>query len=163
MLHKSLFTINGIEAIFEGYTDGSDRYGFVYPWFTKEVADEIMRVANKKGKDMRYRKDADAYALFVNNEIDEYCVGQDIDGLHLYLIGAACWIWHDTANYLNERGKMLMSHLQEEYSWLNCEQLYEVYFGIVRGINTDMTNQQIKIFADGFMAAYKKQQRSKTI
>lgn len=157
MLYKSLFTIDGFHAVFEGYTDGSDRYGFAHPWFTKEVTDEIMRIANKKGKNMRYRKDADAYASFINNELDDACVGQDINGLHLYLIGAACWIWHDIADYLNERGKMLMRYLREEYPWLNCEQLYKVYFEIVREINTDMTNQQIKIFADGFMTAYKKQ------
>ena len=82
MLHKSLFTIDGLHAVFEGYIDRQTHWS-TCPLFTKEVFDEIMRIANKEGNDIRYIKDCDAYELFINNEDAEYYGGRDINGLHL--------------------------------------------------------------------------------
>lgn len=67
MMQKSMFTIDGIEAMFEGYTDGSQ----------------------------------------------------------------------------------LLAYLQEEYYWLNYKQLYEVYYGILQQIDGYMSDEHVKIFADG--------------
>ena len=156
MLYKSLFIIDGFHAVFEGYIDRQTHWS-TCPLFTKEVFDEIMRIANKEGNDIRYIKDCDAYELFIDNKDTEYYGGKNINGLHLYPIGNCYLLWRDTANYLNERGKMLIRYLRDVYSWLNCEQLHEVYCEISQEIDIYMTNKQVKIFVDGFMAAYKKQ------
>jgi hypothetical protein len=49
---------------------------------------------------------------------------------------------------------MVMEYLREEYHYLDCEQLYYAYYGIIGEINGYMTDEQVKIFADGFMAGY---------
>ena len=155
-MKKSLFTIDGIDAIFEGYTDGRHWNGWACPYFTEEVANQIMRVNNKiNGEDYQMRYDED-YDAFIRDEDDElYGIqGVDIDGLHLYPIGNACWIWDDIAEYQSDQTQKLMEYLREEYFWLNCEQLHDVYYGICQEINGYMTDEQVKIFADGFMTAY---------
>ena len=161
MLRKTLFTIDGTEAIFEGYTDGSHWNGWACPWFTKEVADKIARIVNKEhlseldGKAMYYLQETDTfqYEPFGEDMREEF-QGKDIDGLHLYPIGNMAWAWDDLAEYQSEQSKMLMTYLREEYFWLNCEQLYDVYYGIAQEIDGYMSDEQARTFADGFVAAY---------
>ena len=156
-MRKTLLTIDGFDAIFEGYVEEGYWNGWSCPWFTQEVANEIMRVNNKvNGEDyqMQYER---VYDMFVREEDgDEPYMsrGYDIEDLHLYPIGNSCWIWDDLANYQTDQSKMLMEYLREEYFYLNCEQLHDVYYGILQEINGYMTDKEVKIFADGFMAAY---------
>lgn len=158
MLRKTLFTIDGTEAIFEGYTDGSHWNGWACPWFTKEVAEEIMRINNAYytfGEwQMRYDAEQDAFVREYEDEEPDIFQGKDINGKHLYPIGNMCWVWDDLAEYQNKQTKMLMTYLREAYFWLDCEQLYDVYYGIAQEIDGYMSDEEVRIFADGFMAAY---------
>lgn len=157
-MHKSLFTIDGFYAIFEGYTDGRHWNGWACPYFTKEIAENIMHINNAYytfGEwQMRYDEEQDAFIREYEDEEPEVFKGYDIDGLHLYPIGTCCWIWDDLADYQNDQSKMVMEYLQDVYHYLDCEQLYECYYGIIGEINGYMTDKEVKIFADGFMTAY---------
>lgn len=157
-MRKSLFTIDGFEAIFEGYTDGRHWNGWACPYFTKKVADDIMHVNNKLNDEeyhMHYNAETDTFSRTSGfEEIEDEFQGVDINGLHLYPIGTMCWIWDDLADYQNEQSKMLMEYLQDVYHYLDCEQLYECYYGICQEINGYMSDKEVKIFADGFMTAF---------
>lgn len=154
-MKKSLFTIDGFEGIFEGYTQGQYWNGWACPYFTKEVAETIMN-ANNKCADvdfrMSYNADTDTFSRPYDEEEVEEFKGIDIDGLHLYPIGTMCWIWDDLADYQTSQGKMLIEYLREEYGWLDCEQLHNCYYGILGEIDGYMTDKEVQIFADGFMA-----------
>ena len=156
-MKKSLFTIDGFDAIFEGYTDGKHWNGWACPYFTKEVADKIAAVYNAENGDcsMAYNAEKDCFETFTwDTENDEEFRGYDIDGQHLYAIGTMCWIWDDLADYQSEQSKKLMAYLRDEYFWLDCERLHDVYYGICQEINGYMTDKEVRIFADGFMTAY---------
>lgn len=157
-MRKSLFTIDSFNAIFEGYTQGQHWNGWACPYFSKKVADEIMRINNESycgvAYQMRYDKEQDAFIQEEGCDEPYVIKGIDIDGMHLYPIGTMNWIWDDLAEYQSEQSKKLMEYLREEYFWLDCEQLHEVYYGICQEINGYMSDEQVKIFADGFMAAY---------
>ena len=104
---------------------------------------------------MHYDESQDAFIRDEPEYDEPYVVkGYDIDGLHLYPIGNMYWIWDDLAYYQNEQSKMVMKYLQEEYDYLDCEQLYDVYYGIIGEIDGYMTDKEVKIFADGYMTAY---------
>lgn len=158
-MKKSLFTIDGFDAIFEGYTQGQHWNGWACPYFTKEVAGKIMQVNNKshdfKAYQMHYDKEQDAFIRQEDEGDEPYVMkGIDIDGMHLYPIGTMCWIWDDIAEYQSEQSKKLMEYLHEEYFWLDCERLHDVYYGICQEINGYMSDAEVRTFADGFMAAY---------
>lgn len=155
-MKKSLFTIDGFDALFEGYTDGQHWNGWACPYFPKKVADEIMRVGNKiNGEDyqMRYDAETDAYIYGVGEETETF-KGFNVNGNQFYPIGTMSWIWDDIVEYQKDQSKKLMDYLLQEYFWLNCEQLHDVYYGILGEINGYMSNKEVKIFADGFMTAY---------
>lgn len=157
-MKKSLFNIDGFEAIFEGYTDGRHWNGWACPWFTKKVANEIMRINNESycgvAYQIRYDEEQDAFIQEEGYDEPYVIKGYDIDGLHLYPIGNAYWVWDDIAEYQSEQTKKLMEYLLDEYFWLTFEQLHDVYYGICQEINGYMSDDDVKIFADGFMAAY---------
>ena len=147
MMQKSMFTIDGIEAMFEGHTDGSHWNGWACPYFTKEVADQTMTCSEPM---MTY----DTYTYVIDEDNTYYFQGMDIDGIHLYPIGNGSWVWDNLAEYQSAQSKKLLAYLQEEYYWPNYKQLYEVYYGILQQIDGYMNDEQVKIFADGFMTAY---------
>jgi hypothetical protein len=98
MYTKSIFTTgDGIKAHI-GYTSGKQCSSWASPYFTKEVAEQIMDEANKpyKGRHivMHYVNDTDTFVYVVDGAIGEY-KGEDIeteDGLqHLY--GIVGWVW----------------------------------------------------------------------
>ena len=154
-MRKSLFTIDGIWAMFEGYTDGKKCNGMARPYFTKEVADKIAETYNAEEDycEMRYNAEKDCFeTLTYNTEHDEEFKGVDIDGMHLYPVGNT-W-WNDLADYQNKQEKMLMEYLLKQYSWLNHTQLYDVYYGICQEINGYVSDEATKHFADGYMYAY---------
>ena len=74
--------------------------GWECPWFTKEVADEMMRDLNKEGVEAEYNPKTDSYIVQAEDwEGPDIFDGADVeteDGvLHLYPIGAWCWIWDE--------------------------------------------------------------------
>ena len=156
-MKKSLFTIDGFDAIFEGYTDGRHWNGWACPYFTKEVGMEICRAnntVNDLAYHMSYNEKTDSFIRLDDAFEPEVFDSVDIDGLHLYPIGNMCWIWDDLADYQSEQSKMLMAYLREEYFYLDCERLHDAYYGICQEIDGYMTDREVKIFADGFMTAF---------
>ncbi len=157
-MQKSLFTIKGINAVFEGYTDGTLYKGWAFPWFTKEVGEQIMQANNENHcyivDQMHYDKEQDAFIQEFDDDL-EVSKGYDIDGMHLYVIGLGSWSWTDLYDkHQNERNKMVIEYLQDVYHYLDCKQLYDAYYGIIQEINGYMTDKEVKIFADGFMTAF---------
>ena len=99
-MRKTRFGICDNEKSYEGYTDGRLWNGWECPWFTKEMAEEIMRDLNKDGVETEYNPETDSY-IIKSEDWDEPDVfdGNDVkteDGIqHLYPIGAWCWIWDE--------------------------------------------------------------------
>ena len=99
-MRKTRFVIDTNEKTYEGYTDGTLWNGWECPWFTKEVADEMIRDFIKEGGKAKYDLETDSYTFLGENWGDEDVFdGSDVeteDGiLHLYPIGAWCWIWDE--------------------------------------------------------------------
>ena len=108
-MRKTRFGNDSNEEEFVGYTTGALWNGWATPYFTKEVADEIVRIQNQGYTD--WGMDRNEYYAVYNAEKDQYefhnpdldwpdvFEGEDcetVDGvLHLYGIGAYCWIWDE--------------------------------------------------------------------
>lgn len=99
-MRKTRFVIDTNEKTYEGYTDGTLWNGWECPWFTKEVAEEMIRDFIKEGGKAEYNSETDSY-VFQAEEWDQADIfdGADVeteDGIqHLYPIGAWCWIWDE--------------------------------------------------------------------
>ena len=99
-MRKTRFVICDNEKSYEGYTDGTLWNGWECPWFTKEVADEMIKDFIKEGGEAEYDLETDSY-IFQAEEWDQADTfdGADVvteDGIqHLYPIGAWCWIWDE--------------------------------------------------------------------
>jgi len=109
---KTQFYIESSDK-YEGYTKGERWNGWECPRFTKDVAMKIMNDFYNDEFPAWYDENLDAFIYYNQNavgkkdfykdnltqdEIDEYfCVyeGFDIEGLHLYPIGAWFWIWDE--------------------------------------------------------------------
>ena len=136
-MRKSRFGIDTNEEEFVGYTTGALWNGWATPYFTKEVADEIVKV-NNKGCSYDQRDQIGYYAIY-NAEKDQYefydpdldepdvFEGEDcetVDGkLHLYGIGAYCWIWDEI-----EEEKEQEIHAEQVHITLDPEELMALGF-----------------------------------
>lgn len=100
-MRKTIFAIEGFEQNFVGYTDGTLWNGWAKPYFTKEVADQIMHINNAEnnGTTMYYNSTNDRYVRIFHDDdgLTEIFGGYDIDGMRLYDIGTTCWIWEEVA------------------------------------------------------------------
>ena len=99
-MRKTRFVIDTNEKTYEGYTDGTLWNGWECPWFTKEIAEEMMQDLRNEGVEAEYCAKTDSYIVKDdNNETTDIFDGSYIeteDGiLHLYPIGAWCWIWDE--------------------------------------------------------------------
>lgn len=99
-MRKTRFVIDTNEKTYEGYTDGTLWNGWECPWFTKEVADEMMADLRNEGVETEYCEKTDSYIIKDdNNETPDVFDGAYVktkDGvLHLYPVGAWCWIWDE--------------------------------------------------------------------
>ena len=108
-MRKARFGIDSREEEFVGYTTGALWNGWATPYFTKEVADKIVKDQNDAY--IEWKMDKDGYRAVYNAEKDQYefydpdldepevYEGENcdtVDGkLHLYGIGAYCWIWDE--------------------------------------------------------------------
>lgn len=77
------------------YLDPNDRWnGFARPYFRKEDARLINDVLEAIGDErLVYNEQDDCFDLFDGHERIEWYYGVDIDGMHLYPIGAGSWVW----------------------------------------------------------------------
>ena len=105
MIRESFFCIDNGEY-FPAYTTGASWNGWAMPYFTKEIADTRLCRERKDTDDeresihMMYLPDQDAYKCLDDEEGDVF-PGVDclVDGeiMHLYPIGAGCWVWDEIA------------------------------------------------------------------
>ena len=107
-MRKTKFQICDDERNYEGYTDGRLWNGWECPWFTKEVAEQIMRDLNRDGVETEYDATTDSYIIQEEEwDLPGVFEGYDVeteDGIkHLYPIGAWCWIWDEVQEeYLDD-------------------------------------------------------------
>ena len=94
-MFKSKFQIND-GPIYDGYTDRDHWNGWACPYFTREVAEQIAREVNDGDCTMCYDKANDAFVYKEYGEEETNIFkGKDIQGKHLYPVGAYSWIWDD--------------------------------------------------------------------
>ena len=166
-MKKSAFEIGELEAIYKGYAEGTYWNGWAKPWFTFDVAKEIMHDYNPhcEGNYMVYNSREDMFAIVQDNgDIEEY-KGKDLivngDILHLYPIGNGCWVWDDIAEYQSRDSKIVWDYLTEEYFWCRKPKtLWQVYHRIISEINGLMSENELKIFTWGFMTAWEMKGRN---
>jgi len=109
-MYKAIFYIDGIEGMFEGYTDGSNWNGWATPYFTYEEGERIMDAItelHKQDDELPIRGEVGYYdeaedAFIVPGEGDneaEIFYGMDIKingkKIRVYPIGNGSWIWDE--------------------------------------------------------------------
>lgn len=69
--------------------------GFECPFFTKEVADNILESVNNYGDtiSMFYNSEEDVYIYFEEGQENERFSATEIEGKKYYAIGAFSWTW----------------------------------------------------------------------
>lgn len=100
-MHKTVFTIDGFNGAFIGYTDNSRWNGWATPYFEKAEALEVMKEYNECAESpIFYNEEYDTFYHFGTDSFSgEMWRGENYatdDGIrHLYSIGAYSWIWDD--------------------------------------------------------------------
>ena len=104
-MYKKVFTIDGFDYVYIGYTSGRRWNGWATPHFEFAEALEIMHDYNECAETpMQYDKVYDQFYI-LDKESDEFEVwkGKDYnttEGIkHLYGIGAYSWVWDDITDY----------------------------------------------------------------
>jgi hypothetical protein len=96
MYRKAVFSIEGFDKAFIGYTDGTRWNGWAEPFFEIDEAFTIMQKNNVDGATPIFYMEATDSFVFVEEEPYEV-KGRNFmteDGLkHIYGIGAGCWVW----------------------------------------------------------------------
>ena len=96
-------SIDGIVPI-PAYLDENERWnGWACPYFRAKDARLIQKMLDiiGEGETITYDEDEDAYVIRTPCDEDyeeggeEWYKGEDVDGMHLYPIGAGCWIWYE--------------------------------------------------------------------
>jgi hypothetical protein len=94
-------SIDGLVSI-PAYVDDNVRwYGWLCPYFKTEDVHLIQEMLDliSYGDVIEYDADKDAFVVrnaFMARYVDgdeEWYHGKDVNGMHLYPIGAGCWIW----------------------------------------------------------------------
>jgi hypothetical protein len=98
-LHLQKFTIDTLgERVFDGYTKDEDWNGWACPYFTFEQAQSIVTAHNDNGWPARYDQGNDQFIFSMKHaggQEDEIYSPILEDGLKLYPIGTASWIWEE--------------------------------------------------------------------
>lgn len=105
-MYKKVFTIDGFDYVYIGYTSGRRWNGWATPHFEFAEALEVMHEYNECSDEilMEYDKVYDQfYKLDKDSGELETWKGEDYnttDGIkHLYGIGAYSWVWDDITDY----------------------------------------------------------------
>lgn len=83
-------------ASFDAYLDPSSRWnGFARPFFRKDdvATIESWLMSIDPTERLEYDNELDRFMHFSGGEYCESFYGEDIDGMHLYPIGAGSWVW----------------------------------------------------------------------
>ena len=98
-MHLQKFTIDTLgERVFEGYTKDEHWNGWACPYFTFEQAQSIVTAHNDNGWPAHYDQVHDQFVFSMKHaggEEDEVYSPVQEDGLKLYPIGTANWIWEE--------------------------------------------------------------------
>ena len=104
-MYKKIFTIDGFDHVYIGYTSGRRWNGWATPHFEFVEALEVMHDYNECAEPpMQYDEVYDQFYI-LDKESDEFEVwkGEDLnttEGIkHLYGIGAYSWVWDNITNY----------------------------------------------------------------
>ena len=105
-MYKKVFTIDGFDYVYIGYTSGRRWNGWATPHFELAEALEVMHEYNECSDEilMEYDKMHDQfYKLDKDSSELETWKGEDYntpEGIkHLYGIGAYSWVWDDITDY----------------------------------------------------------------
>lgn len=109
MLKSTTFTLDGIGGRFPGYTKRLHWNGWAMPYFDIGVAMILMDEYNKGAYDMPkmfYEDESDSFIIPPADPEDDVIIFKGVtinDGrygwLHLYPIGAGCWVWDDESEW----------------------------------------------------------------
>jgi len=88
---------------YEGYTFGRTWNGWECPYFTKEIALEMMKEFDNEDQPAHYDEDTDTFVYVMDaddpDNMTDYYKGEDHDyngeTIHLYGIGVMGWIWDE--------------------------------------------------------------------
>ena len=117
MMHKTIFTIDGIAPAYMGYTSGDLWNGWATPYFEKSEALRVMEDYNKNTESpMFYNEQYDTFYHFGTDSYDgEMWRGENAqteEGIkHLYGIGAYCWVW----DAVNDGDRRYIAQAIEEF------------------------------------------------
>lgn len=119
-MYKKVFTNDGFDYVYIGYTSGRRWNGWATPYFEfaealevmheyNECADEIL-IEYDKVYDQFYKLDKDSGELETWKGEDQYTT----EGIkHLYGIGAYSWVWDDITDYDIEN----IAQIIEDFIW----------------------------------------------
>lgn len=90
-MYAKRFQLDGIGTA-HGYTVGQTWNGFECPLFTFDQTIALLRKAHLRFE-YRDAERGDKFLVYTGyGDADEF-EGLDIEGLHLYPVGAYCWAW----------------------------------------------------------------------
>lgn len=93
-LRTGTFRIEGSDAEFEGFTDGSTWNGFANPWFdaetTRKVVDVIVAVTREGGESAEVEYTDGKFTIVTEDGTEEFVAGED--GLFGFGWG---WCWYE--------------------------------------------------------------------
>jgi hypothetical protein len=102
-LKSTKFTIETFgDRVFEGYTNGDDWNGWACPYFTFDQAQSIVSAYHDHGWPAHYDKANDRFVfsmMHAGADEDEVYSPMEEDGLKLYPIGTANWIWEEEGKW----------------------------------------------------------------
>ena len=104
-MYKKVFTIDGFDHVYIGYTSGHRWNGWATPHFEFAEALEVMHDYNECAEPpMQYDEVYDQFYILDKETAElEVWKGENyntIEGIkHLYGIGAYSWVWDDITNY----------------------------------------------------------------
>lgn len=105
-MYKKIFTIDGFDYVYIGYTSGRRWNGWATPYFEFAEALEVMHDYNECADEilMQYDEVYDQFYILDKETAElEVWKGEDYDtteGIkHLYGIGAYSWVWDDITDY----------------------------------------------------------------
>ena len=108
IFRPSTFTIDGLEGIYPGYTEGRHWNGWAMPFFDIGIAMSLMNSYNEGVYDMPkmfYEESSDSFIIPPEDPGDDITIfkGATVrcnDGTHhLYPLGAGCWVWDDESEW----------------------------------------------------------------
>lgn len=98
--HLSEFCLDAIQGVFEGYTDGTTWNGWVCPYFTKGVAEQILSASEVNGYSHSYDEQQRGFIVQHRDDLDltpEVFLAQEIEvndqKLEVFPIGSFFWSW----------------------------------------------------------------------